>query len=70
MAASPTFGRLKRRTTEASFEGGALSSDGGPMRVREVDREIGLSGAVAAVLHEPRDRHADASKLGGYFTLN
>lgn len=49
------FGRLGRRVIEANFEGGALSSDGGLMLVRQVDRRIGLSAAVAAALSDPRD---------------
>lgn len=49
------FGRLGRRVVEANFEGGALSSDGGLMLIREVDRRMGLSAAVAAALHDPRD---------------
>ena len=48
------FGRLGRRLIEANFEGGALSSDGGLMLLRQVDRRIGLSAAVAAALHDPR----------------
>jgi hypothetical protein len=48
------FGRLGRREIEANFEGGALSSDGGVMLVRQVDRKIGLSAAVAAALSDPR----------------
>ena len=49
------FGRFGRRVIEANFEGGALSSDGGLMLVRQVDRRIGLSAAVADALHDPRD---------------
>ena len=49
------FGRLGRRVVEANFEGGALSSDGGLMLLRQVDRKIGLSAAVAGALHDPRD---------------
>jgi hypothetical protein len=49
------FGRLGRRQIEANFEGGALSSDGGLMLLRQVDRKIGLSKAVAAALHDPRN---------------
>ena len=41
------FGRLGRRVIEANFEGGALSSDGGLMLLRQVDRKISLSEAVA-----------------------
>lgn len=40
---------------EANFEGGALSSDGGVMLLWQVDRRIGLSEAVAAALHDPRN---------------
>lgn len=50
------FGRLGRRKIEANFEGGALSSDGGLMLLRQVDRRIGLSTAVAGALHDPRDQ--------------
>jgi hypothetical protein len=49
------FGRQGRRRIEANFQGGALSSDGGLMLLRQVDRKIGLSDAVAAALHDPRD---------------
>lgn len=49
------FGRLGRREIEANFRGGAISSDGGVMLVRQVDRKIGLSAAVAAALSDPRD---------------
>ena len=49
-----SFGRLGRRVIEANFEGGALSSDGGVMLRRQIDRRIGLSKAVAAALHDPR----------------
>lgn len=48
------FGRLGRRRIEANFAGGALSSDGGLMLLRQVDRRIGLSAAAAAALHDPR----------------
>lgn len=48
------FGRQGRRRIEANFGGGAISSDGGLMLLRQVDRRIGLSAAVAAALHDPR----------------
>lgn len=50
------FGRLGRRVIEANFQGGALSSDGGLMLLRQVDRRIGLSRAVAGALHDPRNQ--------------
>ena len=51
-----SFGRMGRREIEANFTGGALSSDGGLMLLRQVDRRIGLSKAVAAALHDPRNQ--------------
>jgi hypothetical protein len=50
------FGRLGRRVIEANFAGGALSSDGGLMLLRQADRRIGLSKAVAGALHDPRNQ--------------
>jgi len=49
------FGRLGRRVIEADFSGGELSSDGGLMLLRRVDRHIGLTRTAAAALPDPRD---------------
>ncbi|WP_077731431.1 transposase [Methylocaldum sp. 14B] len=49
------FGRLGRRVIEANFSGGAISSDGGLLLLRQVDRYVGLSQAVAEALHDPCD---------------
>lgn len=54
-AQSLPFGRLGRRVIEANFSGGALSSDGGLMLLRQVDRLTGLSRQAAQALHDPRD---------------
>jgi hypothetical protein len=54
-ADSMNFGRLGRRVIEANFQGGAISSDGGLVLLRQVDQRIGLSKAVADVLHDRRD---------------
>ena len=48
------FGRLGRRVIEANFQGGAISSDGGVLLLRQMDRRIGLSDSVAAALNDPR----------------
>jgi hypothetical protein len=50
------FGRLGRRQIDVNFDGGSLSSDGGLMLLRQVDRRIGLSQAVAGALHDPRNQ--------------
>ncbi|MEO1767917.1 IS1380 family transposase [Thiobacter aerophilum] len=49
------FGRLGRRIVEANFRGGDLSSDGGLMLLRQVDRRIGLTRSAAAALDDARD---------------
>jgi len=48
------FGRLGRRVVEANFRGGAISSDGGLLLLREVDQRLGLLDAVAGTLPDPR----------------
>ena len=57
------FGRLGRCEIEANFKGGVLSSDGGAMLVRQVDRKIGLSAAVVAALSDPRDPNRITHRL-------
>lgn len=56
------FGRDGRRVVEADFSGGELSSDGGLLLLRQVDRHLGLSRMAAAAIPDPRDperiRHA------------
>jgi hypothetical protein len=56
------FGRFGRRVIEADFSGGDLSSDGGLLLLRQIDRHLGLSRAAAAAIPDPRDperiRHA------------
>ena len=49
------FGRFGRRVIEADFSGGDLSSDGGLLLLRQVDRHIGLTRAAAAALPDPRE---------------
>ena len=66
----------------ADFAGGDLTSDGGLVLLREVDRRIGLVDALNAALHDPRDpdriEHDQRTLLGqrlfalaaGYEDLN
>jgi len=49
------FPAVKRRKVEAEFSGGDISSDGGVLLLREVDRRLGLLKAASQVLHDPRD---------------
>ena len=49
------FSALKRRELEVNFGGGAVSSDGGLLLLREVDRRLKLTARAAAVIADARD---------------
>jgi len=40
------FSSLKRRKVEVNFEGGDITSDGGAILLREMDKRIGLTDAI------------------------
>lgn len=49
------FGRLGRREISANFDGGDISTEGGVLLLRQIDRKIGLTKAAAGVLTDARD---------------
>jgi hypothetical protein len=49
------FEPFKRRRVEANFDGGEVSSDGGLLLLRKLERRVGLIDAVARGLADPRD---------------
>jgi hypothetical protein len=49
------FPAVKKRQVTASFTGGDVTSDGGLLLLRQADRKLGLSQALAAMLPDPRD---------------
>jgi len=49
------FSRLKKQKFVADFAGGRLTSDGGALLLREVDRQLGLTASLAACVADPRD---------------
>jgi hypothetical protein len=48
------FSSLKRQNIQADFCGGRLTSDGGAVLLREVDRSVGLIDAINACIPDPR----------------
>ena len=49
-----SFPRCKGRRVEARFTGGAITSNGGAVLLRQADRHLGLSERVARALWDPR----------------
>ena len=49
------FAKLGRREIDVRFDGGHVSSDGGLLLLRQVERQLGLLKAVAQVLPDPRN---------------
>ena len=58
------FSALKRRALEVNFGGGAVSSDGGWLLLREVDRRLKLTERAAAVIADARDPELITHSLG------
>ncbi len=48
------FDRLGRRVVERRFDGGSMTSDGGVLLLRAVDRKLGLIEAAARCIADPR----------------
>lgn len=57
------FPAVKRRRVQARFDGGAVSSDGGVLLLRQADRRLGLSNRLAKVLPDSRDARRCAHSL-------
>jgi hypothetical protein len=50
------FSRLSPKKIQADFDGGTLTSDGGAVLLREVDRGLGLIDAINACIPDPRNQ--------------
>ncbi len=58
------FERHGRREVVAKFDGGAMSSDGGALLLREVDRRLGLLGRLARCFRDERNQGLVKHRLG------
>ena len=63
----PELKRLNRQAVDIDFDGGTLSSDGGLVLLREVDRTLDLIRRIDEAIPDPRDplytSHAQAEIL-------
>jgi hypothetical protein len=58
------FPALKRRKVQAEFSGGDITSDGGVLLLRQIDRRLGLLKAVDSIIPDPRDhRYIEHNQL-------
>lgn len=55
---SLNFSPLKRRKVAVNFEGGNITSDGGAVLLREMDKRLGLTDAINRVIPDPRRQGA------------
>jgi len=51
-----SFSNCRKRQVKGNFSGGSISSNGGALLLREVDRRMGLTAAVARALGDRRQR--------------
>ena len=51
-----SFPALNRRKIEAEFSGGDITSDGGVLLLRQMDKQLGLMESINHILHDPREQ--------------
>lgn len=51
----PGLSPIERHEIVARFDGGALSSDGGVVMLREIERKLDFAGMLASCLYDARD---------------
>jgi len=56
-AASLPLAPVGTKSVELDFDGGRLSSDAGIVLLKDIEEQLGLTRALAAVLSDPRDAH-------------
>ena len=56
----PVLKRLRRQAVDSDFQGGTLTSDGGLLLLREVDRRLDLVRRIDQAIPDPRDPNCTA----------
>ena len=60
------FSKHHRRRVTAQFDGGAISSDGGAILLREVDRRLKLLERLATCFTDRRDAERSEHSVGDW----
>ena len=60
----PGLSPVRGKTVVARFDGGRLSSEGGLLALREIERRLGLADRLAACLEDPRAPERVLASLG------
>ena len=51
-----SFPALNYRKIQAEFSGGDITSDGGVLLLRQMDKQLGLMESINHILHDPREQ--------------
>jgi hypothetical protein len=66
----PGLSPLQGKAVVARFDGGRLSSEGGLLVLREVERRLGLADRLAACLNDPRTPEKIVHRLDGDYPVS
>ena len=61
----PGLSPVQGKAVVARFDGGRLSSEGGLLALREIERRLGLADRLAGCLRDPRMPEKVVASLGG-----
>src|SRR5215472_10820748 len=65
----PGLSPVQGKAVVARFDGGRLSSEGGLLALREIERRLGLSDRLASCLVDPRAPERVVHRLAGHCQL-
>ena len=66
----PGLSPIQGKAVVARFDGGQLSSEGGLLALREIERRLGIADRFAACLKDPRMPEKVVQSLGGDHPLS
>jgi hypothetical protein len=66
----PGLSPVQGKAVVARFDGGQLSSEGGLLALREIERRVGIADRFAACLKDPRMPEKGCASPGGDYPLS